>query len=309
MFELSVIVPIYNVEKYLERCIDSILTQTYTDFELILVNDGSPDRCAEIMERYAKKDRRIVTIYQENKGVSAARNAGLKIAQGKYISFIDPDDYVERGFFEEVIRLLEEKGVDIACCNWCSVLENGEKKEHLVNSIPQYMKQEEFVKHLFDTPRTIGGSNCNKIFLKEKIQEIYDENLKICEDNLFLINYCKNIEKAGYLNKPLYCIFERSNSATRNDYTKLTTGLEVREKIILISRNISRESGMYAEKDFLDSCCLYFKEFQREKDRQYSLYSLDLLRNYLKKNLFKVIFNSKIFWKTKILYFKICIVK
>lgn len=309
MPELSVIVPIYNVEKYLSRCIDSILAQTYANFELILINDGSLDRCAEIMEQHAKKDSRIVTIYQENKGVSAARNAGLKIAQGKYISFVDPDDYIESSFFEELIGLLEEKELDIACCNWRSVLENGEKKEHLVNSIPQYMEQKDFVKHLFDTPRTIGGSNCNKIFLKAKIQEVYDENLKICEDNLFLVNYCRYIENAGYIDKPLYYVFERSDSAMRSDHTKLIKGLDVRKKIILISRGISRDSGMYAEKDFLDSCYLYFKQFQREKDDQYSLYSLDLLRDYLKKNLFKVVFNSKIFWKTKILYFKTCIVK
>lgn len=301
MPELSVIVPIYNVENYLSCCIDSILAQTYANFELILINDGSPDRCAEIMEQYAEEDSRIVTIYQENNGVSAARNAGLKIAEGKYVSFIDPDDYIESRFFEELIGLIEEKELDIACCNWCSVSENGEKKEHLVNSIPQYMNQKDFVKHLFDTPRTIGGSCWNKVFLKEKIEDFFDENIAIGEDWLFFVNYCKNLTKAGYINKALYCFFERPDSATRKDVKVLINGLHVKEHIIQIAKNISKDTQMYAEKDFLDCCYLFFRQF--EEDQQYSLHSLELLKNYLKNNLFKVVFNSKIFWKTKLLYF------
>ena len=309
MPKLSIIVPIYNVEKYLSRCIDSILAQTYTDFELILINDGSPDNCAEIIEQYAKVDKRIITIYQENKGVSAARNAGLRIAKGKYIGFIDPDDYIESSFFDELIGLLEEKALDIVCCNWCSVFENGEKNIHKVNAVPQNMKQKEFVNRLFDLPRTIGGSNWNKIFHKEQITELYDETLNICEDNLFLINYCQNIKKAGYINKPLYYIYERSESATRKDNTKLTTGLKVRKKIISIAKGISKESGMYAEKDFLDSCYLYFKQFEGEKDKQYSDYSVELLKDYVRSNFLSLIFNSKIYWKTKLLYFKVSMMK
>ena len=93
ILELSIIVPIYNVERWLKRCLDSILTQTFNNFELILVDDGSPDKCSEIIEKYIRKDKRVVAIYQNNRGVSAARNAGLKIAQGEFIAFVDPDDW------------------------------------------------------------------------------------------------------------------------------------------------------------------------------------------------------------------------
>lgn len=92
--KLSIIVPIYNVEKYLPRCIDSILAQTYTDFELILVDDGSSDNCPQICDEYALKDQRIIVIHQINGGVSDARNTALKIARGKYVAFVDGDDFI-----------------------------------------------------------------------------------------------------------------------------------------------------------------------------------------------------------------------
>lgn len=309
MPELSVIVPIYNVEKYLEKCIDSILAQTYIDFELILINDGSPDGCAEIMEQYAKKDSRIVTIHQENKGVSAARNAGLEIAKGKYVGFVDPDDYIASAFFEKLINLIEINNLDIACCNWYSVFENGDKFIHKIPEIPEQMNQREFVNHIFDSPRTVYGSNCNKIFRKDKIIDFYDESIRICEDNLFLINYCKNIKIAGYINFPLYYVRERADSSTRKKSTKLVEGLEVRKKIISIAKDISKESGRYAEKDFLDSCYLYYKQFRGEEDKKYSVYSLSLLKDYLKKNFFYIVLNTKIYWKTKILYLSVCMMK
>ena len=94
--EISIIVPIYNVEKYLPRCIESILAQTFTNFELILVNDGSEDDSGEVCDRYAKEDKRIKVIHKKNGGVSSARNAGLKNSIGNYIGFVDPDDYIKK---------------------------------------------------------------------------------------------------------------------------------------------------------------------------------------------------------------------
>ena len=93
--EISVIVPVYKVEKYLQQCIDSILVQTFTDFELLLIDDGSPDRCGEICEEYAQKDERIRVFHQENAGLSCARNTGLMNSSGKYVTYIDSDDYVK----------------------------------------------------------------------------------------------------------------------------------------------------------------------------------------------------------------------
>ena len=107
MPRLSVIVPVYNVETFLPACIDSILSQTFRDLELILIDDGSPDACGRICDKYAEKDTRVRVIHQENRGVSAARNAGLQIASGEYIGFVDPDDWITP---EMYAMLLEPSG-------------------------------------------------------------------------------------------------------------------------------------------------------------------------------------------------------
>ena len=109
MIKFSVIVPAYKVEHYLPRCIESIINQTYPELEIILVDDGSPDRCLEIMKHYAKQDGRIVVVTQENGGLSVARNAGLKIATGDYVSFVDSDDWIEANMFSELAIHLAKK--------------------------------------------------------------------------------------------------------------------------------------------------------------------------------------------------------
>ena len=111
--KLSIIVPVYNVEPYLRRCIDSILAQTFTDFELILVDDGSPDNCPAICDEYADKDPRIVVIHKENGGISDARNAGLDISRGEYIGFVDSDDFIHPQTYEIAIRIASEQEADV----------------------------------------------------------------------------------------------------------------------------------------------------------------------------------------------------
>ena len=111
--KISVIVPVYKVEKFINRCIDSILNQSYTDFELILVDDGSPDNCGKICDDYASKDKRIVVIHKENGGLSDARNAGIDAMKGQYVTFIDSDDYIHRETFSFLISLIEKENADI----------------------------------------------------------------------------------------------------------------------------------------------------------------------------------------------------
>ena len=113
---ISIIVPIYKVEEYLPRCIESILNQTYQDFELILVDDGSPDLSGDICDVYAETDPRIKVIHQENSGISDARNEGLSRAKGEYISFIDSDDWVHPEFLQQLLYTIEKYDADIAEC-------------------------------------------------------------------------------------------------------------------------------------------------------------------------------------------------
>ena len=112
--KISIIVPVYNVEPYIRRCIDSILSQTFKDFELILVDDGSPDRCGEICEEYAIRDSRIKVIYKENGGQLSARNRGLDIAQGDYIGFVDSDDWIDEDMYEILYNLCKNNDAQIA---------------------------------------------------------------------------------------------------------------------------------------------------------------------------------------------------
>lgn len=114
---VSVIIPVYKTEKFLKRCLDSILAQTYRDFEAILIDDGSPDRCGTICDAYAAKDKRLRVIHQTNQGLSAARNAGLNICRGEYIAFVDSDDYVAPEFLQVTIEKLRNARADMVVFN------------------------------------------------------------------------------------------------------------------------------------------------------------------------------------------------
>ena len=121
---ISIIVPIYKVEKYLKKCIQSIMNQTYLNFELILVDDGSPDDCPMICDNYAKLDNRIVVLHKQNGGLSDARNAGLDVARGEYIGFVDSDDFIANNMYEKLLSGLLAEDADMAVCNFSYVDEN-----------------------------------------------------------------------------------------------------------------------------------------------------------------------------------------
>lgn len=125
---VSVIIPIYNTEKYLRQCVNSVLAQTYSDLEIILVNDGSPDKCGDICNEYAATDSRIVVVHKENGGLSDARNAGLDVATGEYIYFLDSDDYIETDAIERLVRFMEGEEADIVCLNKQPFTEESEFK-------------------------------------------------------------------------------------------------------------------------------------------------------------------------------------
>ena len=134
--KLSIIVPVYQAGKYLEKCIKSILDQTFTDFELILVDDGSNDGSEKICDDYAKKDARIKVIHQKNQGVSSARNAGMNCAEGDYIAFVDADDWIETDMFEQCMDAMEQHKVDIIYHGMTKGIWKADKKVSLQKNIP-----------------------------------------------------------------------------------------------------------------------------------------------------------------------------
>lgn len=299
--KLSIIVPIYNVEKYLKKCLDSILSQTFSDFELILIDDGSPDKCGQIIDEYAQKDKRIIAIHQKNQGVSAARNAGLRVSKGKYVGFIDPDDYIDADMYCKMIESAEKNDSEIVCCNFCKINDSGELL-YVEHNLTETMNRDEFLFHLFDIPRTVGGSICNKIFLKKNIHMNFDEELTICEDWWFLFNYLLYISKASYIDDGLYYIVSRANSATHTILHKNLKQIEVRRKALdLMPKKVLKA----AEADFLDSCYYLRNQIKGDYDEKTFINLKKVYCSYVNKHLIRLFFNKSIFWKTKFCYIKL----
>lgn len=128
---LSVIVPVYKVEPYLHRCVDSIRIQTYKNLQIILVDDGSPDNCGKICDEYTELDARIIAVHQKNRGLSGARNTGLRYAKGEYVAFVDSDDWIVPMMYETLVGMIEKNDLDMARCGIIETDGNG--REHVLN--------------------------------------------------------------------------------------------------------------------------------------------------------------------------------
>ena len=165
--ELSVIVPVYNADRYLHRCVDSILNQTYKDFELILVDDGSKDCCPQICDEYALKDSRVKVIHQENSGVSVARNNGIELCKGQFISFVDADDYIGPEMFKELVSGIQGKA-DIVMCGYTLCCEQQEK--HIFSNAPKEFNLQA-LKTNYDTYK-ISNSSWAKLYKRNLLKGI-----------------------------------------------------------------------------------------------------------------------------------------
>lgn len=197
------------MEKYLKECLDSILMQSYTELEVILVNDGSRDSSLEICKYYASKDERIIIYNQMNKGVSAARNAGISLSNGKYISFVDSDDYVDHRYLEILYRNIKNANADISICSWTHNL-TGKLKDNEKNNI--WNMEEAFYQYFKE--HTIDGNICSKLYKKDILEGIqFDEKLKLGEDQIFIVQSIKKSNTIVFQNIPLYCYRIRNSSA------------------------------------------------------------------------------------------------
>ena len=200
---ISIIVPIYNVEKYLNKCIESIVNQTYENIEIILIDDGSNDNSGIICDEYAKKDNRIIVVHKENGGVSSARNKGLKIAKGEWISFVDADDWIEQTFCQTLLNKVTQEQADIALCGYNRITDNRIEKINANNQEVFLNSNEYLVKSL--NPQTGFGFCHMKLIKKEVLKSIsFNERIEVGEDALFNIQLSTYIKKAVFLKQPLY---------------------------------------------------------------------------------------------------------
>ena len=161
---ISIIIPVYKVEKYLEKCIESVLKQTYTNLQIILVDDGSPDNCGKICDEYAKKDSRIEVIHKINGGLSDARNVGINRANGRYIGFVDSDDYIKEDMYEKLINLIKEYNADVSICNLYDVFDGKEYVRNKDNGIHEYSRIDILKEILLD--KNIQSYAWNKLYKK-----------------------------------------------------------------------------------------------------------------------------------------------
>lgn len=304
---LSIIVPIYKVEKYIHQCIDSIINQTYKNIEIILVDDGSPDSCGSICEEYAKKDVRVKVIHKRNGGLSDARNEGLKIAKGKYIGFVDSDDYIKEDMYEYLYNLIIENQAEISTCGFFLKYENEEKivesknnpkskilcnnKEGIrrllvQNKVQNYAWNKLYKKSLFDDIEYPKGkkmedlgttyklfSKAKKVVLGEEFKYIYRQRIDSITgtlDTKFLIdNFELAKERYDFINKKFPDLIENN--------------LSIIETILNIYRVDDSELNKYIAKNRINK----------------------LYKKLLKKNVVNIITKAKFLVKIKIILYAI----
>ncbi len=211
---ITVIVPVYNVEQYVARCIDSISNQTYKNLEIILVDDGSKDSSGIICEDYAKKDSRIKVIHTKNGGVSNARNAGLDIATGDFIAFVDSDDYILANMYETMLQELLNNEADIAICQIINTFGECPEIANGYNSIN--LTKNDLLERFYVTKKNFvtDYSPCNKLYKKGIINNVRFESGRIYEDILFNYHLMHNAVKGVYIPVDFYCYYQRAGSSS-----------------------------------------------------------------------------------------------
>lgn len=226
--KISIIVAIYNIEKYVEECIKSIISQSYKNLQIILVDDGSTDNSAKICDKYAKIDNRIKVIHKENGGLSSARNEGLKASSGEYISFVDGDDYLFPTFYQDLYNLINKYEADISECQFLRINENDIKKAK--NIIEEYNNSIEIKEEVYDNNKALDllyGARLNpyvkkvvvwnKLYKKEILQGIYFPVGKLHEDEYTTFKILDKCKKIVSTNKCLHGYIQTNNSIMRRE--------------------------------------------------------------------------------------------
>lgn len=298
---VSVIVPIYNVEKYLKQCIESILNQTFYDFELILVEDGSPDSCCKICDNYHLLDSRIVVIHKENGGLSDARNAGLEIAKGEYIVFVDSDDWIEPQYLEILYNKISEYNADIVICGYYITDENGNIEKNIVTKKEYILDSNQALNELVKDKK-IENYAWNKIYKYSLFKNIRYPVGKIFEDiyttyKLFLL-----ASKIGVINFSLYNYRHRLGS--------IMSGLSISRQNAIFDAQMHRFDDLAPRKELIKPMyeaiiIVYINSFavvaKTSHDKQnIVLYQMKKHINELTQ-MYKL--NPKLTGKSKIIYF------
>lgn len=265
MKQITIIIPVYNVEPYIRKCLDSIVNQSFRELEIICINDGSTDRSGEICEEYAASDVRFRVIHQPNSGISAAINAGLDLMSGEYVGFVDPDDWLELNFYDALYRLIEEHQVDFVCTGYYKntpdrqlTVRNEDKVE------PIAIGQESMLIYTFIRDRypAFGAYYWNKLFRSSVFNSVDQDGkqLRLCKDLvvgsdvLMFAQYIFRSRNAIYVDTPYYHYFQRETSIMHSrDIGKRMHSLFAYSKVLdlLDKHRIGSEIGKWVKRFYV----------------------------------------------------------
>lgn len=289
---ISVIVPIFKSEKYIHRCINSILTQTFTNYELILIDDGSPDNCGKICDDYSKKFNFIQVIHQQNLGVSAARNAGIEIAKGKWILFIDSDDFIDPEYFSSIF--LKSKPNTLTIQGYKAILNN----IHITTkSFKERVFEKKSIHELFKNPyffeygHPFGKLYETQIILNNKLR--FNEELSHSEDLIFLLNYIYRIDSIQIIEGAFYNYTINSSTSLSSQNIPLKNAYLLFKEFTRLNRDIAIKNNFQQSNESLHFeatllimtiLSIYKHNSLNYKERINSLKQLKIYRNILKKH-------------------------
>jgi glycosyltransferase involved in cell wall biosynthesis len=314
--DISIIIPVYNMENYINQCLDSVFNQTHKNIEVIIINDGSIDNSENIINEYKDKYKNIVYINQENQGLSASRNAGIKEAKGQYIMFLDSDDYIEKNCTEILYNQAIKTNSDVVIMGHKKVYDKDSAKLNEEIKYEQYKdkiyKGKEIANLMINLK--IGGYACDKLIKRENLEynPLQFEKDRYIEDFYPIFKHIYNCEKVTFVNQILYNYRQRESSISNsinikliNDYVNATTNIIKyidQEKyfksddIITFKYNSFRTVINLLNRYYKKSHKIY-KEFKKEK---YKIYKINILKIYKCKQLSKLSKIDKILWELKI---------
>lgn len=215
---ISIIVPVYNVEQYLIKCVDSIINQTYTNIEIILVDDGSTDSSGFLCDSLSKKDPRILVYHKENGGLSSARNFGIEKVRGAYLGFIDSDDYIDPDMYETLYNLIKKDNSDVSMCGLYNIYAN--RRDEQVNEVKTYLlNPEEAIKMVLDSKIT-SVTAVNKLYKKQIFNDLRYDFGKTSEDAFIIVRLLDKCKLISVTNERKYYYYHRYNSITKKPFSE-----------------------------------------------------------------------------------------
>lgn len=293
---ISVIVPIYRVEEYLNQCIESIVNQTYSKLQIILVDDGSPDHCGEMCEDWARRDKRIKVLHKKNGGLSDARNAGLEVASGNYIAFVDSDDWIEPHMYETMLSVLIKENADLVACG---IVDSYPDKDVIHSSGYTVGESEKFLKMIYQNT-TFPVSACNKLYKKNLWDDFEFPVGKLCEDAFTTYLLLDRASKIVQIPDGLYHYRIRESSIMTSKFKPERMDEEEawRQNYQYMQKH-HPELAKYAYDFYLQKVNVLLHTISPQQQFEYSK-EYDFLRDILCKNLGHVLFTSSLEWKYRI---------